>query len=60
MTFRTLKPNSPGWHIPARQGLQLIPQVLQATQAQVTALLVAAAQQDVRDHVAQMFGGQRP
>lgn len=47
-TFRTMKPTSPGWNMPARPGLHLIPQVVRDMTPQITKILETALRADIQ------------
>jgi hypothetical protein len=57
VSFRTVTPNSPGWHMPARPGLHLAAQVQAAVMPHITAALAQAVQQDIAALVQQRLGG---
>ena len=57
LTFRTMTQQSPGWWIPARQGVQLAKHVQSLASLPIHAMVEAAARQDIEAAVVQALGG---
>ena len=53
-TYRTMTQDSSGWWLPARPGVQLQQQLEREVRPQITAMLTAAVEQDIRAHLGQI------
>lgn len=60
MTFRTMTQDSQGWWLPAKPGVQLVSQVVRQARPAVTAMIEAAARQDIDALIRHLAGGGTP